>query len=203
MTIGQANLDPKVVFRLLEDTSTFATILHIILLQRYGKDIYSEDPLELFLRLKDDYGVTIPEDNESKINAILLVTSTDIFYEEPEAFRAICNTLTEGDPGIDMLDDLTVAELFWGTYEVELNHGPGEFQPAVSARIEFELTQESADFDSGDTPASIVTGYAQAQWQDLADQLALLGIPASQLPPVMGESPAFNQLEAAVAEVLQ
>lgn len=171
------------MYRALSDDGTFATCLHIILLASYGEEIYQVDPLELLLRLQEDFNVQVTDSNENKLKAILLATETDIFYEDPEAFRSISETLTNGDPGIDLLDRLTVPEVFLGIYEVELNHGPHEFSPPVMSIIDNVIAVEADESDTDD-PSEYVWNYLRQQRQRLVDQLQDLGISTIDVPQI-------------------
>ena len=179
-------LDPKVVYRLLADDGTFATCLQIVCLASYGPEIYQVDPLELILRLEEDFHVRVTDSNENKLKAILLATQTDIFYENPEAFRGTCETLTNGDPGIFTLDQLTVAEVFIALYEVELNHGPGEFSPQVQVIIDQVISLEADDpaEATSDDPSEYVWAYLRDQHEELKNQLISLGVDPADLPPM-------------------
>jgi len=129
--------DKRLAADLLADTETTATVLHMIILAAYGDEVYGSiehdieqaEPVELWLRLKEDFSVNIPESNENKVNALMLALSTEAFYDDPLAFISICNALYSGDLG-DLvngaLEDLTMSEMLWGIYEVELNRGDSE-----------------------------------------------------------------------------
>ena len=184
-------LDPKVVYRLISDDGTFATVLHIICMVAYGEEIYQVDPLELLIRLEEDFGVRVTDDNENKLKAILIGTSTDIFYEEPEGFRSICETLTNGDPGIEVMDTLTISEVAWALYEIELSHGPGEFRPEVLRIIEQVISSEAIDPEDGTDvdPYEYIWAYIKEVHQTLTGQLIELGIPPSDIPSP--ETPAI------------
>ncbi len=179
-------LDPKAVYRLLADDGSFATSLHIVLLAKYGSVIYEVDPLELILRLEEDFNVRVTDSNENKIKAILMATATDLFYDNPEAFRGTCETLTNGDPGVEVVEILTVPEVLWGVWEVELNHGPQELSPRVQAILDRVLAAEVLD------PGEAAEGdiydhvwpYLQERRQSLVDQLTELGVPPSDIPPL-------------------
>ena len=178
-------LDPKAVHRALSDDATFATVLHAVALISYGPEIYEWEPLALYLELEKDYGVTLTEDNESKLQAIMLATQTDLFYEDPEGFRGICNTLASGDPGLDGLDELTLAEALWGMYEVELQRDPAPMQPGVEKMLQSTILAEAKDLETDplEDPAGYLIDYVEERRQQLQKQLTELGIPAMELPP--------------------
>ena len=190
MLVRPIQLDPKAVYRALADDGTFATCLHIICLTQYGEEIYTWDILELLTRLEEDFNVRVTDDNENKLNAICMATSTDIFYEDPEAFRGICETLANGDPGIGMLENLTLPEAVFGLYVVELNHGPNPLSPGVQAVLDRVVNGEADDSESsGDTEGmGYLFGYLEDRRQSLKRQLEDLGVATQGLPPISPEA---------------
>lgn len=189
-------LDPKAVYRALDNPNTMGTVLQVILISAYGDDIYTVDPVELFLRLEDDFGIKPCEEAESRINAILMATSTDLFYEDPQAFTGICETLVNGDPGIDVIEPLTIPEIMWGVYEVELNHGHGDFRPHVEKLIQASIMEEANEVSEEDgdiTPFDYLQRYMSAMRERLYDQLEAVGILRPPLPPI---KPILNEAAA-------
>ncbi len=169
---------------LLMDDATFASILLIICMVAYGKEMFQWDPLELYLRLEEDFGVKLSEDAESKLQAIILAVETSAFYDDPAAFKAICNTLSSGDPGFFIDDELTLPEIFWGFYEVDLMHGDEELSPACFSLIEKELGNAAEDPETSQNPYQFMVGYVEERRTEMMVQLGKLGIPASFLPDV-------------------
>ncbi len=190
MALQRHQLEAKAVFKALTQDDTFATVLHVICLVAYGPEIYELDILELRQRLSEDFHGELTEQNESKLNAILLATSTDIFYEQLEAFYGICSTLSEGDPGFELAPNLSVIDLMAGIYEVELNHGPHPFQPAVSAVIQQILEGESEDPEETEPESPTSTTLAlQELRQRLELQLRGIGVEHPSLPSVEAQPP--------------
>lgn len=181
MTIPKISLDKTAVARLLNDVATLGTTLHVICLTAYGEEIYTLDILELLARLREDFGVELPEDNENKLQAMLTAVSTEAFHQDVQAFNTICNTLSSGDPGLDELDDVTLPEMLWAMFEVEVNRGPDEFSPSVQARLEQILASEM-DPESDPNPYRYASGFVEDQHALLMDQMVLLGIPAEAVP---------------------
>lgn len=178
-------LDKTACAAAILDDDTFATVLHIICLSEYGEDIYEVDPLEVYARLQDSFGAQLSQTNEQKLQAILLATSTEAFYDDERAFAAVCNTLLNGDPDFDGIGDLTVAEIFWALYEVELNHGEEEVSPAIRNMIAREV-EEEADDSTGheDLRPNYVLRELAEHVNSLRKQLRLIGIRDFDLPPV-------------------
>lgn len=180
-------LDPKTVFRLLTDDGTLATTLQIIALAAYGPEIYQVDAMEVVLELESQFNCRMTEDVENRLKAILLATCTDIFFEDPDAFVSIGNTLVNGDPGLNQLDPLTIPEALWSIFEVELNHGPRELLPPVQNVLDRVLEGEMTDSEGtpveGD-PYQYAWDFAQALHTRLKHQLTELGVPGEYLPPI-------------------
>jgi hypothetical protein len=142
----------------LGNTESFASTLHAIVLKQYGIEaIYGDplnddepmDPLELFANLEEDFSVKIPLEVENKLNAILLATATEVFFENPMAFSSICIAIASGDLG-DIVngafDEPTVPEMLLGIMEVQLNHdAETEFTPTMEEFIKDILNKESID----------------------------------------------------------
>jgi hypothetical protein len=187
LSLTKEHLKPETVSRMLADDGTLATCLQIIALAAYGDDIYKVDAMETVMRLEEDFHARLTDDNENKLKAILIATSTDVFYEDPEACRAIGNTLLVGDPGLDQLDPLTIPELLWALYEVELNHGPREVLTGVQALIDQVLEGEMTDPEGDpiqEDPYQYAWDFVRAMHKRLGDQLADLGVPGEYLPPI-------------------
>jgi len=118
-------LDRRVCAELLSEADTPATVVLTILLAAYPDIMSAEDApdvLELWADVQEDFSVSVHEDNENKVNAMLLALTTDAFYEDPEAFEAISlglggdlGDLTEG-----VMEDVSVSEMMWAAWEVSL-----------------------------------------------------------------------------------
>ena len=175
-----ANLNKKEVYLALTDPETFATVLHAILIKTYGEEINEVDPVELFLRLGEDFGAEPCEEVENKIQAILTATTTDVFYNEPDAFTAICETLANGEPGMEQLESLTLAEVVWGVYEVELNHPGAQMSQQVHKLVQQAIEAEAEE--AGDY--EYMFQHLHEQREALKHQLEKLGFKDVHLPPI-------------------
>lgn len=189
--LGPQTLDKRVVARMLGDDGTFATTLLIICMASYPVDeVFEVDPLELILRLEEDYGMRVTDDNENKLKAILLCTATEAFYEDPETFRGTCQTLIDGDPGLDLVELPELAEAVWSMWEVDLNHGDRALAPRVQAVLHQVIKDEVLEMqedEASDNPPD-PKGHVWAivsEWYDIfKNQLVELGVSASDIPPL-------------------
>lgn len=176
---------PAAVGRLLSDSSTLATTLNLVLLTTYGEAVYEMDPLELYARVQDDFGVQMPEELENRWNAISLALTTDGFYQDRQAFVAICNALYEGevlDPS-GTLNDLTVPEILWAIYEVELNRdGPTDFSVEIDRFVDAQIDAEAEDKGMDSTEAvAYYDRFLDDMKVDLQTQLLSLGLDSSEI----------------------
>lgn len=166
---------------LLEGRDTFATVLHAILIASYGELIYQMDPLELYARVREDFNAVIPEEGENRINALMTALTSDLFYQDPEAFTAVAEAFSSGDIGdaADGMfdDDLTLGEALWGMYEVKLNREDEEpLGPAVLRLLEKVMHEEISERGH-----ESVLEFLEDQKTDLHAQFAKLGAPAEIL----------------------
>ena len=176
-----AKIDKSKAAELLADDETFGTVAHIIAYSAFGNAIYEMDIQELFAELEDEFKVQLSQDVCQKLQAILLATTTDSFFEDKEGFRAIANTLIEGDPGFLTFDDLTVIEILWSSYEVSLNHPGREFDPAVDMLMNKELAEEGFDSEEEAEEEPYYDRAMTKLFNDFKGQIITLGLPTSSL----------------------
>ena len=193
--------DKRLAADFLADTETTATVLHMIILAAYGDEVYGSiehgieqaDPVELWLRIKEDFSVNVPESNENKVNALMLALSIDAFYEDPLAFISIGNALYSGDLGdlVDgALEDLTVSEMLWGIYEVELNRGESQGFSMPIDRLINEIIENEAEDNEELKEAEVVPYYEKfvAEMRDeMLIQLRTLGVQDNVIKTILKE----------------
>lgn len=150
--MNKHSLDEKAVYNILTDDAAYGTVLLAICYVAYPDDLFDVDSLELYLRLEEDFGAAPTDDNKNKLQALMTAVSTNFFYENLDAFKSICNSLIEGDPGIGELgmEDPTVLEILWAVYEVGLVMDDDEddaFSPSIERYIERAIYSEAEDND--------------------------------------------------------
>ena len=184
--------------RLLASSDTFAFTLMTILLAEYDQEVFDENPVVLFNRIEEDFRTTLPEEAENRINAAITAMTTDLFYTQFSAFKAITLALNEGDLGelVDGEDneDLNAAEILWAITEVGLLNGDNftETQEKLSesvaigcnAIIDDEAEDEEEIADTTDTITEAIKEpyyqqYVTINLLELARQLAQLGVSAA------------------------
>lgn len=177
---------------LFRDPETCGSVILIILLATYGEEIFDLDPLEIYVRIQEDFHATLTEEGENKLNAIMMALSTNAFYEDPLAFRSISSALYDGDIG-DLvegsLEDLTIPEILWAVYEVGLLRDETEeteFSPAVQRVMEEEMSNEAEEMDIEE--AEVVPHYerfVEEMKMELHQQLRKIGLVEDDLDELL------------------
>jgi hypothetical protein len=193
-----------VASHLLASDETFAFTLMTILLAEYDQEVFDENPVVLFNRIEEDFRTTLPEEAENRINAAITAMTTDLFYTQFSAFKAITLALNEGDLG-DLVDgddneDLNAAEILWAITEVGLLNGDNfaETQEKLSesvaigcnAIIDDEAEEEEEIADTTDTIMEAIKEpyyqqYVTINLLELARQLAQLGVSAAMIEELL------------------
>lgn len=173
--------------RLLADPETFGSVILTIALSKYKEDTFNKDSMALILDLEDDFRVKMPEEGENKLKAMLLATHTQIFQQDPEAFRGICLTLWSGDPQIEYAEPLTLIEIIWAIFEVRSCHGNEiELSPGIQALISQATEDEAGDPESQEDPYGHVREALQERYTAWQDQMVGLGAQAQDMPVLEG-----------------
>lgn len=187
--MSKLKVDLKIAGDLFANPETSATVLHALILNAYGDDVYGDpeegippmDPIELWASIDEDFRTRIHENNENKLNALVMAVSSDAFYFDPQVFVAVCMALYDGDLG-DMvsgvMEDLTLPEILWGIYEVELNRDDQpEFAPSVARLIDAAIASEAEERDESIT--SVLPYYeniVEDKRMDLFSELKAIGV---------------------------
>lgn len=109
--------------RFLANEDTFATTLLALCLDRYGTEIFDWDVRTLNIALAEDFNVEVPRANLDKIQALILVHTTNMVFVSLEAFVHVCNVLSGSEANFSHWDHLTPEEALWGLYEIALHIG--------------------------------------------------------------------------------
>jgi hypothetical protein len=140
----------------LSDPETKATVLHSLALSVFGDTLYGEDapdPLEVFAELEDTFRSEISDENQNRLQAIMLAVGSEAFYEDEVAFMAVAESLLDGDLG-DLpqgrAENLSQTQVVWAVYEVALNiNETREFSPEIERIFKKLQVQEASDWISG------------------------------------------------------
>jgi hypothetical protein len=105
----------------LGNVEASATLIHAIIREQYGEEVYDWDPLTVAMELRDDFRGEPAAEVLDKWGAIQIIMTSGAFFERLDAFMGICNTLASGQPFFSVFDPVTIEEAAWGVTEVALN----------------------------------------------------------------------------------
>ena len=121
----------KTIRSLLENESTFGTLMLVALLDEFGTEMFEWEPETIRMEITDTYGCQLPSINEHKIWSLITSQTTNQFFRSVEIFRATCSALCNDEPDFGVWSPNTPEELAWGVTEVLLS------SPVESAEDEF------------------------------------------------------------------
>ncbi len=142
---------------MIGDSETPATVLHVILLKKYGEEaIYGSDeqdaidPVVLWGAVEEDFRISVPVEVENKLNAMMTACSTPYFFHDKQVFASICVALQTGDLGDAVngeFEQPSTYEMLCSIQEVDLNDGDREvlFSPDIRNLIAWILDNENVD----------------------------------------------------------
>jgi hypothetical protein len=190
--MGRLRINRPVAAELLRDPETFMLTVFVILVTTYGDDVYLADPLEIYAAIGEDFNADIPLQLENRINAGLTCIPNDSFYTDLRVFKSVCNSLYTGDLGDDLLlDPVTLPEILWAVYEMELLRGTEDepdFAPNILSFIRSVAAKESVSVDEQEDLDSLRSSFIMESIKDLSVQLKKIGLNESQIDEALGTS---------------
>ena len=129
----------------IQSPETLGSVIHAIVLQKYGEEAYAWDPLTVYMELQADFGVDPDSTVMDRWSAISVIMSNNTFFQRPEAFMGICNTLADGSPSFDVFNPVSVEEAAWAITEVSLNRELLPFSYAIKQYLKIVLKQDGYD----------------------------------------------------------
>jgi len=80
----------------------FATSLLLLLIDLFDNEVINWDIITIRHELKDELGITLPEVNDHKVQAILTVLCSDSFMHDPLAFSAVARAFCNEPINVDL-----------------------------------------------------------------------------------------------------
>lgn len=147
-------LNDRGIQNALSSKLTYASVLITIALYSFADETFEMDPAELFNELEKKYKVKIPEENENKINAALILLTTDLPFTDADVFNMVVNSFSDGDLGIDSygIEEPSMLEILWMLYEssVILNETDLECSEEVNEFINDIISKSQLNIDVED-----------------------------------------------------
>ena len=132
---------------LLQSNQTLGTVVHAILLDRFGQEIYGWEPVTVALECKAEFGCEPSTTVIDRWCAIQVAMVSDAFFRRIDAFLSVCNTLASGEPYADVFDPVTTEEAAWGVAEISLNRDFLPFSPTIKSYVRTVLKQDGFSND--------------------------------------------------------
>jgi hypothetical protein len=104
----------------LASDETYATILFLIVMDKYGTECLEWAPETIRMEVEDDFGVKLPKQSLDKLMAAITVITTNFFYQDPVRFVELCNIFSGDDAEPNEFDPADVDEIAWGLSEAFL-----------------------------------------------------------------------------------
>lgn len=105
---------------ILEDDKAPVTALIYLVTKEYGKECYAWEPAVLKAELQEDYDCTLSDLQSDKIQAGLLLLTTDMYETNIKLFETINYLLNNQPDNIDEFNPLEAEELICGLTEAYL-----------------------------------------------------------------------------------
>ncbi len=133
----------------IRSPETAASVIHAIIIDKYGQEAYDWDPSTIVLELQDDYGAEIHEHTLNRWSAIQTVMTSDVVFTRLDAFMAVCNTLATGEPYFGVFDPVTTEEAAWGIAEISLNRELLPFGRNIKKYLAIVMAADGIDKPEG------------------------------------------------------
>ena len=135
---------------LISSPETMATVAHAIVREKYGDEAYWWDPLTVALELKADFEVDPCPEFMDRWSAMQVLMTGDAFFRRIDAFFAVCNAFSSGEPMFGAFDPVTVEEAAWAVAEAGMNRDMLDFSPTIKSYCRTILEQDG--YGSGSYP---------------------------------------------------
>lgn len=99
MAESKLKLKKDVAKEFLSGDDAYMSSIMTILYKVFGDRVFEEDPAILFKDIEDEFGCKLSEECENKINAAIVLMTTDKFFTDKTVFTAITLAINEGDIG--------------------------------------------------------------------------------------------------------
>lgn len=134
----------------LQNPESLATVIHAIMLEQYGEEVYDWDPATVYLEAQADFKADMCAEAVDKWAAMQIIMGSDAVFKRLDAFLAVANTLSDGAPFFSSFNPVTTEEAAWAIAEIALNRELLPFSYAIQQYLKAVLKQDG--FSDGDYP---------------------------------------------------
>jgi len=149
----------------LRDEKAPALALLAVVLRQYGVEALEQQPEFLRQELDSDFGVTLTDLQSDKIQAAIVVLTTDLFESQWEVFKTVCHLLNGTPDSFEDTTPLEAEELALALAHYDLIRGEDD-KPAFSHEVlqyagtvfyHYGMSEAAAIFPLAMMPSSVVT----------------------------------------------
>ena len=195
--------DRTAAAKALSDDGTMGTVLLVIALDTVDGDIAGTDTDEIVDLLEDTFGTKIPDENVCRLNASIILLTTDYWKEDPGVFESAALALDDGD--ID--GDADANQMLWALMEASVINGDSfaetmdDVSPRVAALVNRTVESEAEDVEDID-PEDGLDDIVKIPfyWRGLRARLHELVRQVTDLAG--GNAALLSELEAHCSELL-
>jgi hypothetical protein len=116
----------KILKEMWKSPKTFASVLLIVFLDRFGVEALDWDPATISIEIEEEFGVDLPQATLDKLIVAINILTSDRFYRSLPDFIIFCNVLSGDTYRPDMFDPADSVEIAWGITEGLLIAPPEE-----------------------------------------------------------------------------
>lgn len=116
----------KILKEMWKSPKTFASVLLIVFLDRFGVEALDWDPATISMEIEEEFGVDLPQATLDKLIVAINILTSDRFYRSLPDFIIFCNVLSGDTYRPDMFDPADSVEIAWGITEGLLIAPPEE-----------------------------------------------------------------------------
>lgn len=114
-----------------------ATVIVAILADHFGDlEWFGWEPDILVEEIKDDFGITMPDEVRDKLWALVTALTTDLFYTDAIFFNHVANALGSGPTNMEDFEPATLEEMAWAVLEVGMNDLEDDEEPPFSPDLQ-------------------------------------------------------------------
>lgn len=119
----------KFIQQMLTSEDTYATVLLVFFVDRYGMEALDWHPGAIKLQLQQDFGVQLSKSTLDRLMAAIAVVTTNAFFRDTPQFIELCNVLAGDDFDPTVFEPADSAEMAWAVAEAMLLFPPEDPMP--------------------------------------------------------------------------
>lgn len=165
--------------QLLMNPDVTGTALLVGLLDEFGVEALDWDPQTINMEIEAEWHVKPPQVNRDKVQALITYLTTNLFFQNLEAFGHICNALSGEEADFEHYELPDVTQMCWAIAECTLLNPPDPKDPADQWSSEIqEYVRQRLDLEGFTRVPRMLSGVVELEDQskDIEDTFGSEGI---------------------------